>query len=322
MSLRQRTYEVLQPFNEGDSASKVADVFLISLILANVIAIILESVSSIYLAHQLLFDRFETFSVSVFAIEYLARVWSSVERPDLPKGQTNLLSRIFFVVSIMALIDLAAILPFFISYFFPAVDLRFLRIFRMARIFKLTRYYSAVEILFRVLYQGRKSFGAAFFILIVVTVIASCGIYIFEHIKQPIDFGSIPAAMWWAMATLTTVGYGDVTPITPMGKLFGGLITIVGVCMVALPAGILASGFTDAMRRREREYEREVNRILDDGLITEEEELELARLREELDISEEAAKSLTQDAIALLEEIHCPHCGEVVYQPGRPDEGD
>lgn len=214
----------------------------------------------------------------------------------------------------MAIVDLAAILPFFLQILMPGTDLRFIRVLRMVRIFKLTRYSDAMTILLQVLAQERKSFGAALFILTLVTLIASCGIYIFENPAQPVAFASIPAAMWWAVTTLTTVGYGDVTPITAPGKFFGGIISIIGIGMVAMPTGILASGFNDLMRQRERKYEAELIKTMEDGVITENERVALLDLKESLGLSAETVRSLRLETLANLSpmEVTCPHCGGAV----------
>ena len=142
--------------------------------------------------------------------------------------------------------------------FFMSIDLRFLRVIRLLRIFKLTRYSGAMNLVLSVFKEEASAFFAAFFVLLMLLILASSGIYLLEHEVQPDNFGTIPDAMWWAMATLTTVGYGDVVPITPIGKLFGGFITIIGMGMVALPAGILASGFADQVHRRRTEYTEQI----------------------------------------------------------------
>ena len=136
----------------------------------------------------------------------------------------------------------------------------------MLRLLKFSRYFKVMNLLLGVLKEERQSFLAAMFLLTIAMLIASTGIYIFEKDAQPDKFGSIPEAMWWAVATLTTVGYGDVTPITAMGKIFGALITIIiGIGTVALPSGILASGFSDQLKRRKNAYENELSLAMQDG---------------------------------------------------------
>ena len=153
------------------------------------------------------------------------------------------------MASPMAIIDLMAVAPFFINYLVPTIDLRFLRVFRLLRLLKLTRYFPAMRYLGSVVYGQRRALLSAFFVMLVMLTFASSLMYLIEHKHQPEDFSSIPAAMWWGMATLTTVGYGDVTPITPMGKLVGTMIVLFGIGMFALPAAIMASGFIREMEK-------------------------------------------------------------------------
>jgi voltage-gated potassium channel len=208
----------------------------------------------------------------------------------------------------MALIDLLAILPFYLTLSL-SVDLRFLRVVRLLRIFKLTRYSSAMTVLLSVLREESSSLFAALFVLLVLLMLASSGIYLIEHEIQPDAFGSIPDSMWWAMATLTTVGYGDVTPITPLGKFFGGCITVIGMGMVALPAGILASAFSDYIHRSRREYKSKLSQYLRDGDVSEEEKEELEELRNNLGLSPEDAQLIFTAATRHVKrQIICPHC--------------
>jgi len=227
---------------------RALDLSLAALILLNVVAAILETVPAIEARFGKALYAFDLFSVAVFTVEYAVRVLLC---PDDPSGRFSrpVAGRLRYMATPMAVVDLLAILPFYLGAF-AAVDLRFLRVLRLFRVFKLTRYSAAMAILLSVLRQEAASFGAALFILAVVLVLAASGMYLVEHDEQPEAFGSIPAAMWWAVATLTTVGYGDVTPATGMGKLFGAVVTVVGIGMVALPAGILASAFSDRLRRR------------------------------------------------------------------------
>ena len=212
---RKRTYELLNVAKQGDFLSKLIDVALIVLILSNVLAIVLESVNEINQEYSRSFELFEWFSVSIFTVEYLARVWSSVEERD---ASGNELSRFKYIFTPSAIIDLIAILPFYIMLLGPsAVDLRILRVFRLLRIFKLTRYSQSMTLMLDAIREHIRSFIAAITVLVVVMLLAASGMYIFEREAQPDSFGSIPHGMWWAFATLTTVGYGDVTPITLWG---------------------------------------------------------------------------------------------------------
>ena len=263
MTARRWTFELLERAPFETSAGRVLNWGLVALILINVTVVIVESVDWIYVGHRPWFDAFEVFSVAVFTVEYLARLWCSIEaQPDEPPLRT----RLQFTVQPMSLVDLAAIAPFYLAMV-VGIDLRFLRVIRLLRIFKLTRYSSALSILLDVLREEASSFAAGFFIMAVLLVVAASGAYLVEHQAQPDGFGSIPDAMWWAVATLTTVGYGDVTPVTAMGKVFGAMVTLIGVGMAALPAGIIASGMTDQLRRRRAAMIEEYRHALEDGIV-------------------------------------------------------
>lgn len=305
--LRRNVSQLIEFNASASTSSRFMDFAMVVLIIANVAAIMLESVASIEAQYASQFWYFEVFSITVFTIEYLLRVWSC---PDIKEGeyQDSFKGRLKYMCSIPALIDFAAIAPFYLSLFF-VMDLRFLRVFRVFRIFKLTRYSNAMTMLLRVFKEESSSFFAAFSILAIVLITAASGIYLLEHEVQPEAFGSIPAAMWWATATLTTVGYGDVTPITPLGKVFGGLITVVGMGMVALPAGILASGFSAQLKQNRSVYRHKLIESLHDGVIDANEKKHLDLLRRELGITEQEAQLLLF-AHSQQQPLHkqCPHC--------------
>lgn len=305
--LRRNVSQLIEFNASASTSSRFMDFAMVVLIVANVAAIMLESVASIEAQYASQFWYFEVFSITVFTIEYLLRVWSC---PDIKEGkyEDSFRGRLKYMCSIPALIDLAAIAPFYLSLFF-VMDLRFLRVFRVFRIFKLTRYSNAMAMLLRVFKEESSSFFAAFSILAIVLITAASGIYLLEHEVQPEAFGSIPAAMWWATATLTTVGYGDVTPITPLGKVFGGLITVVGMGMVALPAGILASGFSAQLKQNRSVYRHKLIESLHDGVIDANEKKHLDLLRRELGITEQEAQLLLF-AHSQQQPLHkqCPHC--------------
>ncbi len=247
--LKKRLYNTLESSAAGNWLGRWFDRFMVVLIVTNVLAVIMESVEGLAATASDFFWTFELFSVTVFTIEYLARVWVCTENPEPGYGHP-IYGRLRQMATPMALIDLIAILPFYLA-FLISVDLRFMRVFRLLRLFKLTRYSSALETLGIVVYGQRRPLGAALMIMLIVLIFASSIVYLFEHEAQPETFASIPHAMWWGLATLTTVGYGDVTPITSGGRIFGAFIMVLGVGMFALPAGILATGFADEIRKRE-----------------------------------------------------------------------
>lgn len=316
---RQRTHELLEIASAGDKLSRVIDIGLIVLILLSVISIVLESVQVINDSYHVYFYWFEVISVSIFTLEYILRIWSCVESSKNIKNKySNFIIRVRYSFSFSAVIDLLAILPFYFMMFglFGNADMRFLRSFRLLRIFKLTRYSAAFDVLNIVFKENIRAFGAAFFVLLVVMLLAASGMYYFEHESQPKEFSSILASMWWAFATLTTVGYGDVIPITAAGKAFGALITVVGVGMVALPTAILASAFSEQLRLRTNKYENLADRAYEDGVLTLDEKEELESLREELGIAKGVAEQILaneEEKIMLAknnqDDNKCPHCG-------------
>ena len=247
--LKLRIHEFISISVPGDRFGLVFDRFMIVLILVNVLAIMLETVASLNAAYENIFNYFEIFSVIIFTIEYILRVWSCTEDND--KDYSNpITGRIKYIMSPMAVIDLLAFLPFYLTMFF-AIDLRILRILRMLRLLKLTRYSEALFVVWTVITEQRRALTAAFFIMLVALLFTSSIIYLFEHEVQPEKFSSIPESMWWGLATLTTVGYGDVTPITNGGKLFAGVTMILAIGLAALPIGVIATGFANEIQKHE-----------------------------------------------------------------------
>lgn len=320
--MRRRVYQILEIARPDDRASRRADIFIVLLITLNILALVLESVAEIHERHHALFFWFEVFSVCVFSVEYLLRIWSCVESPE-PRFRDPVTGRLHFALSPMALVDLCAILPFYLGMIFT-LDLRFLRALRLLRIFKLTRYSTAMSTLLKVLRDEADSFGAAFLILLVIMVIASSGVYLFEHRAQPEAFSNIPEAAWWAVATLTTVGYGDVTPVTAGGKVFGIVIMIIGIGMVALPAGILASAFSEELRQRRSAYRHLAESVLEDGLVTPQERKTMEATRVRLGLSEEdAAQIFSRSARQELQRAAvCPHCHKPLHVQAASEPGD
>ena len=287
-SLRRRIWEVLEKGNSNDKISFYTDIFLITLIVFNIIAVLLETVDSIYSKYAIEFLIFERFSTAVFLIEYILRVWVCVEQNI---KSSKFLTRLKYASTWPAIIDLLAVLSGLLPMIFE-VDLRILRALRMLRLLKFSRYFKVMNLLLGVLKEEKQSFLAAMFLLTIAMLIASTGIYIFEKDAQPDKFGSIPEAMWWAIATLTTIGYGDVTPVTGMGKFFGAIIAIIGIGVVALPSGILASGFTDQLKRRQAQYENELTKALQDGVISSSERNKLTKIAKDMNLSEEQIKTM------------------------------
>ncbi len=309
MNFRKRTAQIFEQSIASDSTSRTLNFLLILLISLNVISIILESVDSLYIQYQIVFHYFNILSVVIFSIEYLARVWSSIDLTE-NKNHSPFWGRLKYMLTPMALIDLIAILPFYLSLYM-AIDLRFLRVLRMLRLFKLTRYSPTLGALLDVLQKESEALIAAIVVLFIMLIVAASGIYLLENESQPNVFGSIPESMWWAIVTLTTVGYGDAVPITILGKFFAGVIGLIGVGMLALPVAILASGFAQNLHQRRQKYNSYLSHVLRDGKIDQTERWELEELRKELGLK-------SDDALHLLDEVMrrsrrrdidiCPHC--------------
>ncbi|MBT3702341.1 MAG: cyclic nucleotide-binding domain-containing protein [Alphaproteobacteria bacterium] len=248
-SLRYRTFEFINANKPDAPLSRLAGRLLIALIALNVLVVVLETVETIALEYSTALNYFEIFSVTIFSVEYILRLWTCVESED-ERYIHPFYGRVRYIFSPMALIDLIAILPFFLVFFVHA-DLRFVRVIRLLRLLKLTRYSAALSLVGSVLYLERRPLGAAAIVMLVLLIFSSSFVYLAEREAQPEAFSSIPAAMWWGIATLTTVGYGDISPITPLGRFLGAIVTVLGVGMFAMPAGILASGFAQAVKRQE-----------------------------------------------------------------------
>jgi voltage-gated potassium channel len=199
----------------------------------------------------------EYVSVAVFSLEYVLRLWTCVENPAFKEPFRG---RLRFVVSLPALIDLFAFAPFYLT--FLHADLRFIRIFRLLRIIrilKMARYMNALEMIARVYRQRQEQLLISVMLITFMLVIASTVMFNVENEAQPDKFSSIPETMWWGVATLTTIGYGDMYPITPMGHLIGSIVAILGIGLFALPAGILTSGFAEELAKKERDRDRETD---------------------------------------------------------------
>lgn len=246
---RRRIYEIIE-FGHGDSrASRIFDTAIVAMIVLNIAAFIAETVPRLSAAYGPCFWAFEIFSVLIFSTEYGLRLWTAVEVPFL-KRLPPWKARLRLALRPALLIDLGAILPFFLGMFL-SIDLRVLRALRLLRFFKLSRYSPALHSLLRVVVNEQKALIGAGLLLLTVVLFASTGIYYIEGAAQPDKFGSVPDAAWWAIATLTTVGYGDVTPITPIGKAFGSIVMVTGLCVLALPVAIISAGFAQEVGRRD-----------------------------------------------------------------------
>jgi voltage-gated potassium channel len=246
--LKQRVWEIVEVSQPEDQVSHWFDLFILSLIFANVIAVVIETEPAVKSHFGPFLQAFEIFSIAIFSIEYVLRIWSCIV---VPKYQNAISGRIKFALTPLALIDLLAILPFYLFFF--GLDLRLIRIVRLIRILrvaKLARYVDALNLIGRVAKSKKEELIITSILMLFLLIISSALMYYVENTIQPDNFPSILSTMWWAVATLTTVGYGDVYPITNIGRLLAAAVAILGVGFFALPIGILGSGFVEEIHKR------------------------------------------------------------------------
>lgn len=254
---KKKIHGLLHPEIVGDKHwDKIINVFIITLIILNVIAVILETVPSMHdEQHEIIFFKyFDLISVIIFSIEYILRVWSSNHEE---KYKHSVWGRLKYMVSPGALIDLVAIAPSILAHFIGVgrIDLREIRILRLLRIlrlFRLTAYTQSTQMIINVFKKRAKELAISFVLVTFLIIIASCIMYFAEHLtptEKTSQFKSIPHTLWWAVVTLTTTGYGDMYPLTNIGKLMASIIMLVGVAFFAIPAGILSAGFLEEFRK-------------------------------------------------------------------------
>ncbi|WP_353245770.1 ion transporter [Limnohabitans sp.] len=295
--LRQRLFLILEPQSPQDqSAARVFSWVLTLMVLSNVLAVILESVPSMEAQYGQSLKLFELFSVAFFSVEYLLRIWTAADR-NPKKYATETRRRLAYVFSFHGLVDVLAILPFFLQVLLPGLDLRFLRIIRVMRILKLSHYSTALEDLMASIYAERDAFVSALYLLVLSILITSCLIYFAEHHLQPDKLGTIPDAMWWSIVTITTVGYGDVVPLSPWGKVIGAFTALSGIFTAALLTGIVASAFAARVRTHELEFTTEVEELLKDGHIDAKEQRTIEHLRHEYNLTEDHARAIVRQIL-------------------------
>ncbi len=247
--IKSRIFNILESSPESGFWGKCFGIFIVVLIFLNVATAVLETVQSIYSKMPQVFDRFELFSVIVFTIEYVLRLWSCTATS---RYQKPIKGRIRFSLAPLSLVDLISILPFYLPMIIR-LDLRFIRALRLLRIFrimKIGRYFDSIRLIGAVFIKKKEELAITVFMVLILLMVVSSLMYYVENQAQPEAFASIPTSMWWGVATLTTVGYGDVYPVTPLGKFLGAVIALLGIGMFALPTGILGSGFVDEIQER------------------------------------------------------------------------
>jgi len=291
-TFRQQIYSMLNEDKYSGGIAHIIDVALVGLIFLSVIAVVTESVEEIHTLMEFEFHYFDRLSVFIFSLEYVLRVYSAVENPDTPKP---ILGRLKYMSGPTQIIDLLSVLPFYLTLFIH-IDLRFLRVMRLLRILKLTRYSTAMTTVIEVITEELPSLSAALFVLMLITVFSASLMYLVEHEAQPEKYTSIPEAMYWAIITLTSIGYGDIFPITPLGQFLTMIMACVGLGMIALPTGILATGFHEKLRKRAEAFKELVEEKAADGIITDEEQKELDKKAQEMGLSKAREKQFEDEA--------------------------
>ncbi len=249
--MRRRIYEILSNPRPDDRLGRFINIALLLLIAANVVASVLETDAELARHAPAFFDWFERASIIVFSVEYLLRLWSCTADPRFADAVRG---RLRMAITPMALVDLLAIAPFYFELLLPGtLDLRFLRVLRLLRLFRLLRHARLAEAfgtMVGVLQGKRIELAVSLAIVIIAMLLAAGAIYVAEGGEPETQFTSIPRAMWWAIVTITTIGYGDMFPMTPVGKVIGGFVAFIGICAVAMPVGIVSSGFIEELNRK------------------------------------------------------------------------
>lgn len=254
MTVKQKVYDIISPTNDNTNiASKIFDISIITLIILNVVTIIVDTFQ-IPEWLSIIMTWVEIVSVIIFTIEYLLRIWvADMLFPEL----STLKARLKYIFSFMSMVDLLAILPFYVPFIIP-IDLRvlrMLRIIRLLRIFKLNRYTTALSTIAHVFKRKKHQLLSSIAVGLILMIIASVLMYNIENEAQPEAFSNALSALWWAVATLTTVGYGDVYPVTILGKILSSVIALLGIGLVAVPTGILSSGFVESIVEQKQQVE-------------------------------------------------------------------
>ena len=288
--MRRRAYEIMDGA-VPDKYSHFVEVFVALLVVANVIGIILESVPDIHEAYEAYFHAFDLFSVAVFSVEFVVRVWSYGEKYFHDEDGSEWKGRKEYLFSFYGIIDFVSTVPFYLQLILPGADLRVLRMFRLLRIFKLSRYNSAFDDMVAAVKAERDSFSSAVFLLFISCLLFSSLIYIIEGHEQPEVFPSIPAAMHWFVITIVS-GWGNVDPVTFVGTILVIFTQILSIALAAILTGVVSTAYTAQVERRQAMYEMEVRAVLADGVVTEEELAKLKIMQAQLGMSDDQVAAI------------------------------
>ena len=309
ITLRRRCARLFDDGLKGNQLAARVDAALVLLIAINVTSVVLESVGPLREHYDASFRLVEEVATGIFAAEYLLRLWTAV---DLSSGRFRhpIAGRLAYMRGFFPIIDLISVLPAVLGLL-GAADLRVLRLLRLLRMLKLTRHSTVFGLLWSVLREEARSIAALLFIILLTLTMSGSLMYMIEGDVQPAAFSSIPAAMWWAIETLTTVGYGDIVPVTVAGKILGGIVSVVGVGTLALFSGLITASFVDQLRLRRQQLRRVVAERLAAGPLSPRIETDLVHIAERLDLSRDVAEAVIEERRAT-----CPHCGGILAPPG------
>ena len=293
-TFRQKVHAVIFPSAYGGSLHTIFDTFIMIWVIVSVLAVILESVHSIEYLLNLEFIVLDAIAVSIFTLEYCLRMYCCVEEPGYQRAVSG---RLKMAKSTSSIIDLLAIAPFFLEVFLHhLIDLRFMRVFRLLRLLKLSRYTGATQSLSKVIAREWPVIAASTFIMLLLVVMTASLGFLFEHEAQPDKFENIPQAIYWAVITLASVGYGDISPITPAGRAMTIVLSLIGIGIFAIPAAILSSAFTDQLKRDRESLVNTIYEMLADGHL-DEKEIEYIRTESKrLHLSDEEIRLLIDKA--------------------------
>ena len=293
-TFRQKVHAVIFPSAYGGSLHTIFDTFIMIWVIVSVLAVILESVHSIEYLLNLEFIVLDAIAVSIFTLEYCLRMYCCVEEPGYQRAVSG---RLKMAKSTSSIIDLLAIAPFFLEVFLHhLIDLRFMRVFRLLRLLKLSRYTGATQSLSKVIAREWPVIAASTFIMLLLVVMTASLGFLLEHEAQPDKFENIPQAIYWAVITLASVGYGDISPITPAGRAMTIVLSLIGIGIFAIPAAILSSAFTDQLKRDREALVNTIYEMLADGHL-DEKEIEYIRTESKrLHLSDEEIRLLIDKA--------------------------
>ena len=293
-TFRQKVHAIVYPSAYGGSLHTIVDTFIVIWVIVSVLAVILESVQGIHYLLNLEFIVLDAIAVSIFTLEYCLRMYCCVEEPGYQRAVSG---RLKMAKSTSSIIDILAIAPFFLEVFLHhLIDLRFMRVFRLLRLLKLSRYTGATQSLSKVIAREWPVMAAsAFIMLLLVVMTASLG-YLFEHEAQPDKFENIPQAIYWAVVTLASVGYGDISPITPAGRAMTIVLALIGIGIFAIPAALLSSAFSDQLKRDREALINTIYEMLADGHLDDKEVEYIKTESKRLHLTDEEIKILLDRA--------------------------